>query len=161
MTNVIIGNSVTSIGERAFADCSSLTSVYITDIAKWCEIEFANYDSNPLGYAHNLYLNGELVTDLVIPNSVTSIGNGAFFGCNNLTSITIPDGVTSIGDSSFYNCSSLTSVYCKPTIPPLGQKAFDVISNAAKIYVPTASVEAYKSAENWSKYADNIVGYDF
>ena len=113
LTSVTIGNSVTSIGGSAFSGCSKLTSVYITDLAKWCTISFGNDYANPLDYAHNLYLNGELVTDLVIPDSVTSIGNYAFYGCTGLTSITIPDNVTSIGKDAFSDCTNLTSA----TIP--------------------------------------------
>ena len=103
MTSVTIGNSVTSIGEEAFAYCSGLTSVtipdrvtrighqaficsgltsvHISNIASWCNVEFYDYESNPLYYAHHLYVNGEEVKDLVIPNSVTSIGNYTFSGC--------------------------------------------------------------------------------
>ena len=109
LTSVVIPDSVTSIGNRAFSGCSSLTSVYITDITAWCKISGLYY----LMYgtsSKKLYLNNELITDLVIPDSVTSIGNYAFAWCNSLTSITIPDSVTSIGNSAFYDCSSLTSI---------------------------------------------------
>ena len=104
LTSVTIGNSVTSIGTSAFENCSGLTSVHISDIAAWCNIDFADYDSNPLNYAHHLYMNGEEVKDLVIPNSVTSIGTSAFSGCSGLISVTIPNSVTSIGTSAFYGC---------------------------------------------------------
>ena len=78
LTSITLSESVTSIGNGAFEDCSSLTAVHISSIEAWCKISFEDYDSNPLYYAHNLYLNGELVTELVIPESVTSIGNYAF-----------------------------------------------------------------------------------
>lgn len=97
LTSITIPSSVTSIGNNAFYDCTELKEVHISDIAAWCKISFK---SNPLSYAHNLYLNGTLVTDLSIPNGVTSIG-GAFSGCTELTSVTIPGSVTSIGDSAF------------------------------------------------------------
>ena len=74
----IDGYKVTGIGDSAFWRCSSLTSVYITDIAAWCNIDFENEYSNPLYYADNLYVNNELIKDLVIPEGVTEIPQAAF-----------------------------------------------------------------------------------
>ena len=111
LRSISIPNSVTSIGEYAFFGCSGLTSVHISDLAAWCNISFENSNSNPLSYAHHLYLNGTEVTDLVIPNSVTSIGSLAFNNCSGLTSVTIPNSVTSIGKAVFSGCSGLTSVH--------------------------------------------------
>ncbi len=102
LTSITIPDSVTSIGNYAFDNCKSLNAVYITDIARWCGITFYVYTSNPLYYAKNLYLNGGLVADLVIPNRATSIGSYAFYNCSNLTSVTIPDSVKSIGYDAFY-----------------------------------------------------------
>ena len=106
LKSVTIGKNVTSIGDEAFYNCNRLTSVHISDLAAWCAISFG---SNPLDYAHNLYLNGELVTDLVIPDSVTSIGDDAFRNCTSLTSVTIGNNVISIGNYAFADCGSLTS----------------------------------------------------
>ena len=124
LTSITIPDSVTSIGEGAFEDCYGLTSVYIFDLAAWCGIEFVDRDSNPLSYAGKLYLNDVLVMDLVIPDSVTSIGDYAFSGCDGLTSITIPDSVTSIGDSAFYACSGLTSITIPDSVTSIGGDAF-------------------------------------
>ncbi|MBE6667251.1 MAG: leucine-rich repeat domain-containing protein [Ruminococcaceae bacterium] len=110
LTSVTIGNSVTSIGDYAFYDCDSLTSVYITDIEAWCAIDFEDGYSHPLYYGATLYLNNKPVTELIIPDSVTSIGSGAFYNCGSLTSISIPDSVTSIGEYAFCGCYSLTSI---------------------------------------------------
>ena len=121
LTSITIPKSVTSIGELAFYYCSGLTAVHITDLEAWCNIKMG---SNPLSDAHHLYLNGEEVKDLVIPNSVTSIGNSAFCDCSGLTSITIPNSVTSIGNSAFMNCSGLTSITIPNSVTSIGINAF-------------------------------------
>ena len=114
LTTVTIPDSLTSIGYDAFSGCTNLSSVHITDLAAWCKISFG-YFSNPLYYADNLYLNGELVTALVLPDSVTSIEDYAFYGCTGLTSVTIPDSVTIIGNAAFDHCYNLTNVYYSGT----------------------------------------------
>ena len=103
------------------------------------------------------------MTSVTIPDNVTSIGKQVFFGCRSLKSVTIGNGVTSIDDNAFFGCFNLTSVYCKPKTPPtLGSAdAFDNNVPNRNIYVPTASVDAYKTADGWKKYADNIIGYEF
>ena len=125
LTSVIIPNSVTKIGEWAFRSCDKLKKVHISSLESWCKINFNDSDSNPLYYAHNLYLNGSLVTDLVIPNTVTSIGSLAFRGCSGFTgSLTIPNSVTSIGSSAFNGCSGLTSVTIGNSVTNIGDYAF-------------------------------------
>ena len=156
LTSVTIGNSVTSIGNQAFAGCSGLEEVHIFDIAKWCAISFSNDYSNPLCHAKKLFVNGSLVTDLVIPDGVTSIGGVAFSGCCGLTSVTIPNSVTSIGDQAFYGCSSLTSVTIDNSVTSIGYKAFYGCSSLTSIYVPCGTLDAYKNAEGWSDYASKI-----
>ena len=124
LTSVTIPNSVTKIERAAFEYCSGLTSVHISDMAAWCNINFAYSSSNPLFYAHHLYVNGEEVKDLVIPNSVTSIGESAFYGCSGLTSVIIPNSVTSIGGYAFSGCSGLTSVTIPNSVESIGICAF-------------------------------------
>ena len=107
LTSVTIPNSVTSIGNHAFYGCSGLTAVHISDLSAWCKIKSYDAYSNPTSYAHHLYLNGEEIINLVIPDDVTSIGYSAFYGCSGLASVTIPNSVISIGHSAFINCTKV------------------------------------------------------
>ena len=136
LTSVTIPDSVTNIGWDAFYGCSELTSMCITDISKWCGISFDGHYANPLVYVHNLYLNGEKVTDLTVPDSVTSIGSYAFSGCSGLMSVTIPDSVTSIGICAFYGCSGLTSVTIPDGVTSIGSSAFWGCSGLTSVTIP-------------------------
>ena len=131
LTSVTIPESVTSICKAAFHDCTGLVAVNIVDLAAWCRIAFEYYDisysyntSNPLRYAHHLYLNGSEIINLTIPESVASISSYSFYGCSSLASVNIPNSVTSIGGSAFYDCVGLTSVTIPNSITTIGTYAF-------------------------------------
>ena len=180
LASVTIGNCVTSIEADAFKGCSGLTAVYISDLAAWCGIDFGNFDANPLSCSHNLYLNEELVTNLNIPDgvtsikeslfedctsfvsveipgSVTNIGNRAFSDCSGLANVIISDGITSIGEGAFFNCTGLESVYVWSETPPtLGMYAFYDVPTTVTLYVPSGTKNTYSVADGWSDFA-NIV----
>ena len=179
LTSITIPSSVTSIGEGAFQSCDSLTSI---------EVDPANtaYTSED-GVLFNkdktiliAYPAGNTRTSYIIPSSVTSIGEAAFYRCSsltsvdfgensqltsigssafkecsNLTSITIPEDVTSIGSNAFFYCDSLTRFTINATTPPtLGLSVFS--SDMISIYVPAGSVNAYKAASGWESYSSKI-----
>ena len=178
LTSVSIGSGVTSIGDLAFYNCSGLTSVHISDIAKWCAISFGDYDANPLMYAHDLYVNGVLVKDLIIPDSVTSIGDSAFYGCTGLTRVTISKNTTSIGEGAFGSCGNLQYVLYDDTAIRWGQINIesnnDCLLSAKKLYNHDGKTRTYtfvtnSTQENFSMsglYLDELPvvekeGYDF
>ncbi len=151
LTSVTIPNSVTSIGNSAFYDCYELKEVHISDLEAWCKINFESDNSNPLLYANNLYLNGELITDLVIPNSVTWIGAYAFDGCSGLTSVTISNSVTWIGDRAFEYCIGLTSVTIPNSVTKIGAGAFYYCSGLTSVTIPNSVTSiGYYAFENCS-----------
>ncbi|MBO7243365.1 MAG: leucine-rich repeat domain-containing protein, partial [Alistipes sp.] len=112
------GSKVTLIGDRAFYDCDSLTSVTIPDgvtsIGKYAFCGCDSLTSVTIGVTsigHSAFRGCDSLTSVTIGNGVTTIGENAFYDCDSLKSITIGNGVTKIGDSAFYYCDSLTSVY--------------------------------------------------
>ena len=96
------------------------------------------------------------LTSVTIPNSVTSIGNSAFSGCSGLAGeLVIPNSVTSIGDFAFSGCTGLTSITCEAITPPtLGSNVFSSVDKSIPLYVPTGSVEAYQTADQWKDFTN-------
>ena len=152
LTEIAIPDYITAINDGTFYSCSSLTNVYITDLTAWCNIKFANYSSNPLYRAKNLYLNGELVTDLVLPDSVTNIGSYAFAFYETLSSVTFNSTVTSIGESAFYSCDKLTDLIIESGVTSVGRYAFASCDNLKSVTISNgnATIDSYAFSNSWS-----------
>ncbi len=155
LEEIVIPNSVQEIQESAFCGCSGLKRI---------AGKFASADERCL------VIDGALVQfapdgvqQYVVPEGITAIEHDAFYESFSLREITIPASVISIGDYAFYYCENLKSVHCKAATPPLlGDSVFDNFDGntekpiGCKIYVPAESVEAYKSAKNWDRYKGYI-----
>ena len=143
LTTCIIGNGVTSIGDNAFRECTRLTSINLPS-------GLTNIGSHTFRLCSSL-------TSIDIPNSVTSIGSYTFRNCSSLTTCIIGNGVTSIGTYVFRDCTNLQFVTIKATTPPTLSNANSFNNtNNCPIFVPSSSVSAYKSANNWSSLSSRI-----
>ena len=189
LKRITIPASVTMMDSAQFD--SALTYVNITDLAAWCNICFdklrdtGTRHGNPLSSTCNLYLNGEQITDLVLPDRVTKIshlafnranfnsvtlhegiteiGYLAFWGCNNLTEITLPSTLTTLYENAFGQCYKLKKVVCKSITPPSAKLVYCSSyfwngfeeNSGLKIYIPSNS--SYRSAYCWDKYRSYMV----
>lgn len=185
LISITIPNTVKAIRALAFACCSNLHSVSISDLAAWLNIDF---ESNPLTNASHLYVNGEEINDLEIPDGVQSIGNSALYGFKGLHSLIIPNSVTSVGHLAFGECDNLTSIKIGSGVTSIGYNAFvecpnlrtvvseitdpfaiencllftvDVDENEisvspATLYVPEGTADKYLQIDAW-RYFENIV----
>ena len=135
LTSVTIPNSVTSIGEDAFSGCTGLKKVnYTGDVKSWVSISM---ESNPIVYSKNLYLNDVLLTDLVLPDGITTISD-AFAHDTCLTSVTISNSITSIGKYAFQYCTGLTSVTIGNSVTSIGYRAFLDCKRLTSITIPNS-----------------------
>ena len=141
LTSVTIPNTINSIGYEAFSDCTGLTEVNISDLSAWCKIDFGDdQSSNPLCYAGKLKLNGEEITNLVIPSDITEIKNYAFSGCTSLTSVSIHNSITTIGDMAFLCCTGLTTAIIGNSVTTIGYAAFSGCTGLTEINLPKSII---------------------
>ena len=145
--NWVIPDGVTSIKNYAFHGCSGLASITIPE--------------SVTSIGDNAFYSCSGLTSITIPQSVISIGMSTFSNCIGLTSITIPENVTSIGIQAFYGCDSLSSIVLQSITPPsiVPQElssSYPVFYGSYPIFVPSASIELYKTTTVWSNYADRI-----
>ena len=154
ISSLTIPESVTSISNSAFAGCSSLTSIEVEggntiyDSRNDCNaiIETATntllagcanttIPESVTSIGDNAFYERSTITSITIPDAITSIGERAFIGCSNLTSIIIPEGVTSLGYASFNECSSLTTVIIPGNVTSIGERAFSACNSLASVIV--------------------------
>ena len=136
----------------AFDACESQRNVAIDDLTAWCKLDFSNGKSNPLAYNANLILNGETVTDLVIPETIDKINGyafygstiktlivndkNAFYGCSGVSSIIFGNKVETIGESAFQNCSKVSELNIPESVVSMGKNVFNSCSSLLKISLP-------------------------
>ncbi len=125
LSTIYIPPSVTWIGNNAFSGCYGLTAVHISDLKQWCGFRWGygpieDSSTNPLDYAHHLYLNGEEIKDLIIPEGVETICGGAFHGCTALTSVIFPSSLKYIQHYAFGDCTGLSSIDIPENVESVG-----------------------------------------
>ena len=148
LTGLTIPASITYIGKTSspgsanvFRNCieNVFKKVYISDLAAWCRITFADdFYANPLSVAHHLYLNSSEITELVIPNTITSLGTFQFASCHGITSVTIPESVTNLGLAIFYDCRNLASVNIPSSITSIGVNMFNGCDRLSSVTIPNS-----------------------
>lgn len=157
LMSITIPQNVTSIGLSVFSGCNSLS--FLSVASGNPKYDSRNNCNAIIETESNTLISG--CKNTMIPDSVTSIGYGAFEGCSDLTSITIPGNVKKICLGAYRDCSQLASVTCfARKVPKLGKQVFQGLPlDSATLYVPKSSVGAYKRANQWKDFG-RIVGID-
>lgn len=151
LTSISIPESIVSIGYEAFLACDSLEAVHINDLGKWCNISFG-CGANPCNSSARLFLGGEELTKIEIPQGVTRISDYAFEYCSNITSIVLPESLTSIGSYAFSRCENLIDITMYGAIEEIGENAFAFYNANTKL---TVIVDNWKRRDTIKALFDN------
>lgn len=157
LSAVTIPESLTTFGAGAFNGCTGLKAVYISNLTAWVTSTFQKADgvsawlSNPLYYAKNLYLNGQLITELVIPEGVTKVSSDAFRNAVNIKSIVVPEGVTELGERTFMGMSNLVSVQLPDSLKSISGQAFRDCAKLPELSIPESVTSIGGTAFNGCK----------
>lgn len=147
-------SSINSIAKDAFSGCSNLERVYIDDITSWCQLKFANKESNPLWVGAKLYVGSKEVNEIEYKDALDCINQYAFTGCLSLKKLTLGSNVKSIGDNAFEGCVNLKTIYSyNPTPISYGKVPFSSITYDGTLYVPRNVLETYRNKYPWSTFA--------
>ena len=140
ITSISFNKNIEKVGDWAFYGCNSLKEVHIKDIGQWCSISWGSCNWNPLYYAQNLYLNDNLLTELIIPDTVEVIESNTFPKCASIKSITLGENTHTIANGAFRECSSLVTFNGNDKLIEIGDYAFFRCTNLATDLVYTDSL---------------------
>ncbi len=159
LETVVFGNKVSVVDSGVFSNCNNLTDLYISDLESWCNINFEWFYANPMRVAKNIYINGQLTTEIVIPDVITAIKDYAFDGATSITSVTIPDSVKSIGQKAFNECTGISTLTIGKGVESIGPSAFYYCKGLTKINWNAKSVADFTSTD-FMKAGVNTSGVD-
>lgn len=146
-----------TIGNNAFNKCPRLSHVNITHMDSWAETNFNNDKANPANTSHHIFMNGQEVINVVLPDNTLYVNSNAFNGCTAITSVDMPKSIQHVNDDIFTGCSSLKSVICRAEEAPLfvgtnDPSAMDDVFNRATLYVMPAYLKNYKEDLWWGRF---------
>lgn len=174
LSEVFLGCGIQQIKESAFSDCDNLRKVHIADLKQWCQIQFgpigggsAAFYSNPIYYADEIYIDGELVTDLVIPGEVVNLAKATFSNYDKLEKVTFSDGLVSIGRYAFLDCDSLNTIEMPNSLSYIYAFAFGGCDSLTEVTIPASvgaiGIRAFADCTNLSRiiFSGDAPAYDY
>ncbi|HBW04990.1 MAG TPA: hypothetical protein DEF02_00125, partial [Clostridiales bacterium] len=155
VSSITMPESIELIGENAFYGCTNIQSFHINDLSKWCGVVCENAFANPMYYADNTIIKGNILTELIVPSDVSKIGKYAFAGFTG-SNITLNDGLRNIGEGAFFNCHNIIEIEVPNSVENIDASAFYRCSSLKKITIPFIG----QSRSNKSDYS-SVFGFIF